>query len=134
LGFYVNGSADGTQAWSSASDARLKKNVETIPGALELVEQLRGVRFEWRAESERDVGKDLNLPEGGPGVGFIAQEVEKVLPEAVNAPKNPASGVYTLKESDLIPILVEAVKAQQAEIVELRTEVAALRATPKVGP
>jgi len=47
-------------------------------------------------------------------LGFIAQEVEKVAPEAVTAPKKGASDLYSLKESELVPFLIEAVKEQQA--------------------
>jgi hypothetical protein len=92
------------------------------------VERLRGVRFQWRSEGERTVGKALTLPEGKTQIGFIAQEVEKVVPEAVTAPKAGGSGTYSLSETNLIPILVQAVKEQQAEIEQLRAEVAALKA------
>jgi len=124
--FFVNGAAGGTTAWTNTSDARLKTNVETIPNALALVERLRGVRFQWRPVQQRTVGKTLALPVGEPQIGFIAQEVASVVPEVVVAPKN-AEDVYTVKESSLLPILVEALKEQQKEIAELRAEVAALQ-------
>jgi hypothetical protein len=126
--FYVDGSSGGTAAWTVSSDARLKTNVREITGALDLVEQLRGVRFDWRPPEAREVGKDLKLPLGEPQIGFIAQEVEKVAPEAVSAPKAGSGGVYGVKEESLVPILVQAVKEQQAEIRALREEVAALKA------
>jgi hypothetical protein len=125
---YVNGSAGGTQAWSSASDLRLKKNITEITNALDLVQRLRGVHFEWREPSERTVGQALDLPVGKPRIGFIAQEVEQVVPEAVTPPPSGSNGTYTLSETGLIPVLVEAVKAQQAEIEQLRAEMTALKA------
>ncbi len=124
LPFYVNGQAGGTTDWWSGSDARLKKDVQTITGALALVERLRGVSFEWRPVSERTVGKGLDLPLGVRQIGLIAQEVEPVVPEAVKA---GSDGVYGVKEGTLVPILIEAVKAQQAEIDELKAQVAALK-------
>jgi len=123
--FFVNGSAAGTTAWTNTSDARLKKNIEQVSGALGLVRQLRGVYFDWRPAAERSVGKNLTLPTNERQIGFIAQEVEKVVPEAVSKPKD-ASGTYGLKEENLIPVLVEAIKEQQAEIEQLRATVAAL--------
>jgi hypothetical protein len=125
--FYVNGQAAGTTAWSNTSDARLKKNVVRIEGALSLLEHLRGVRYEWRPAVEREVGKDMTLPLHTPQVGFIAQEVEKVVPEAVTAPRPGSSDVYTVQESKLIPILVEAIKEQQAQIKALQAKVDALQ-------
>ena len=133
--FYVNGQAGGTTAWTNASDARLKKDVTPITGALAVVEQLQGVRYRWRPVAEREVGKDLKLPLDEPQIGFIAQDVEKVVPEAVDAPKPGSNDVYSLKETKLIPVLVEAIKEeaatakeQQAEIEALRSEIAALKA------
>lgn len=125
--FYVNGTAGGTNAWTSPSDIRLKKNIASIEDGLSIVEQLRGVRFEWRSVDERTVGKKLSLAVGEPQVGLIAQEVKKVLPEAVTTSKD-ADGILGVKESKIIPVLVEAVKqlaaanrAQKAEIAALRT-------------
>jgi hypothetical protein len=125
----VNGPAGGTEGWISPSDVRLKKNVETVTGALALVQQLRGVRYRWLTADEREVGKTLNLPTEKPQIGFIAQEVEKVVPEAVVAPDGGRSDrVYALKEANLLPVLVEAVKEQQAQIEVLRRELAAIKA------
>jgi len=126
--FYVNGSSGGAQGWNQSSDARLKKNVTDLSGALDLVERLRGVRFQWRTVDERTVGKALVLPVGQPQVGFIAQEVANVVPEAVTAPKPGSNEIYTLKESDLIPVLVEAIKQQQREIRAQQGEIDQLKA------
>lgn len=123
----VNGTAAGSQAWIVASDRRLKMNIEPLSDALDLVARLRPVRFQWRPPSAREVGSDLTLPQDTTQIGFIAQEVEKVVPEAVIAPKAGSKALYGLKEGDLVPILVEAIKEQQAEIGELRASLAALK-------
>lgn len=64
------------------SDLRFKKNIAPITSALDTIEKLRGVTFDWR------IGEftNRNFPEGKQ-VGFIAQEVEKVLPELVTTDK-----------------------------------------------
>jgi hypothetical protein len=128
--FYVNGSAGGTGAWINASDARLKTNVQEITGALALIERLRGVRYQWRPPEQREIGKTLTLPAGETQMGFIAQEVAPVAPEAVSAPKPGADAPFGMKEGALVALLVQGMKEQQAEIEALKAQVAALR-SPK---
>ena len=125
--FQVNGSAGGNNGWSVLSDERLKTNVTPITDALGLVKRLRGVRYQWRAIEDRAIGKELTLSDG-PQIGLIAQEVAAVVPEAVVVPAKGSTTPYGLKSADLIPILVEAVKQQQAEIEQLRASLAALKA------
>jgi hypothetical protein len=127
--FYVNGSAAGTGNWINASDSRIKTDVTEIPNALDMVARLRGVRFQWRPVADRKVGKGLNLPVGQAELGFIAQEVEAVAPEAVVRPAKGSSEIYGLKEASIVPILVEAIKAQQAEIKQLQADLAAMKAS-----
>jgi hypothetical protein len=119
----VNGSVAGTQAYVNASDARLKKNIKTLEHGLDTVEKLRGVRFDWRTPEEREVGQSLNLPADQPQVGFIAQEVEKVLPEAVVISKD---GIRSMEESKMTPVLVEAVKELKADNDDLRKKLEAV--------
>lgn len=127
----VNGTAYSSGGWSSPSDARLKKDIVPIASALSIVQKLRGVRFNWRAANAREIGKDLKLPTDEKQIGFIAQEVAAVVPEAVIIPKNAAMNPYTLKEADLIPVLVEAIKEQQTQIEQLRASLAALTSATK---
>lgn len=126
---YVNGSTVLSQGYTQASDARLKRDVRPLTGALALVAKMQGVRYNWKPVAERTVGKDLNLPLDEPQVGFLAQDLEKVLPEAVKAPKPGTSDTYSVEETKVVPVLVEAIKEQQAEIRELREEIAKLRTT-----
>lgn len=93
-----------------SSDARLKKNVQTI-GGLDLISKLRGVSFEW----EKD---------GSASVGVIAQEVEAVLPSAVRV---GADGSKYVEYDQLIAPLIEAIKEQQAEIDALKKEIELLK-------
>ena len=129
---HVNGSVAGTSAYINLSDERLKKDVVPIQDALEIVEKLRGVRFEWRKPSERVVGKTLNLPVGRPQIGFIAQEVKQVLPEAVTV-SHGKNAIMSMEESKIIPVLVEAMKtlitdnkSQAVQIKNLQRQVSAL--------
>lgn len=119
----VNGTAGGTSAWQVVSDERLKTNVSSVTGALNLIEKLNPVRFDWVKPSSRTVGKELSLPVGERQIGFMAQEVEKIVPEAVAGPGGQAGAIYGLREDKLIPVLVAAIKEQQAEIRALQSEV-----------
>lgn len=105
---HVNGSAAGTQGFKQLSDARCKEDVETLDGALDVVRQLRGVSFRWRD----DACAGLHVADG-PQVGFLAQEVEAVLPEAV---REDDAGYHTVAYGTVVPVLTEAVKEQQQTI------------------
>lgn len=127
----INGNAFAN-SWQTPSDARLKKNISPISDALATIQHLQGIRFEWRGARERLVGKTLDLPTDEPQIGFIAQEVETVLPEAVSTAKG--DGLMSVQESKIVPVLVEAVKElkaandhQAGEITKLRTEIGELR-------
>ena len=72
--------------------------------ALDAVMSLNGVEFTWKDSGERDFG-------------FIAQEVQKVVPKAVHT---GGDGVQGVDYSRLTSVLVEAVKAQQVQIEELK--------------
>ncbi len=124
--FTVDGQPGGAASWAVYSDARLKTNIAPLKNALATVLQLQGVSYNWLPPASRSLGKTLHLPEA-PQVGFIAQDVAKVVPEAVVAPADPKNGLYGLMESKLIPLLVEAIKAQQAEITALQAQVAKLQ-------
>jgi hypothetical protein len=113
LNFYVNGTAGGVSGWSQASDARMKKEVASIPDALEKVMKLNGVYYYWNNE-QFDPSRQI---------GFIAQEVEKILPEVVNN----SQGNYSMQYAPVTALLVEALKQQQKMIDDLKAEVEKLK-------
>lgn len=105
-----------------ASDQRLKSNVRVIDNALEKVERLRGVSFDWR--------DDTPQPMRGHDVGLIAQDVQSVIKEAVTlAPfdTDHETGVSKSGENyltvdignKLIALLIEAVKELSERVKEL---------------
>jgi hypothetical protein len=120
LTFYVNGDAGGNLAWSTESDARMKKDVEPISHALDKVLSLQGVNFTWKDESRGTMGKQM---------GFIAQQAEPIVPEVVINKGDH----YSMQYAPITALLVEAVKEQQKmlegkeqEILELKGRVAKL--------
>lgn len=98
-------------AYLHSSDKRLKRDITTVESPLDLVGQLRGVHYTWKES-------------GKPAYGFIAQEVEKVIPEAV---ATDDQGMKSVEYDQIIGPLVEAVKAQQAQIEALKAEIGALK-------
>jgi hypothetical protein len=102
------------------SDERLKENLETIEDPLEKIQAIRGVTFNFREDAKRS-----NLNPEQRRLGVIAQNVQQVLPEAVSAAPD---GYLAVNYDGLVPVLIEAVKAQQRQIQSLQEEVAALKA------
>ena len=96
---------------TEASDKRLKENVETINNALDKVKKLRGVEYN---KIDRPDIKEI---------GFIAQEVEEIVPEIV---KTDAEGMKSVSYQRTVALLTEAMKEQQKEIDELKTIVNSL--------
>ena len=107
LNFFVNGSSGGLINWSATSDKKFKKNITTITNPIDKVKQLRGINFEWN---------DTKKFESGIQMGFIAQEVEKVIPEVVRI----KDGNYAMQYAPLTALLVEAIKEQQKQIESLK--------------
>jgi hypothetical protein len=105
----------------SFSDERLKENIVVIPNALEKISSLRGITF---------TRKD----DGSVGTGLIAQELEKVLPEAVYKSKtidslenDDAEEWKAINYGNKVGLLVEAIKEQQVLIEALQKEVEELK-------
>lgn len=102
------------------SDARQKENVENLGNAMEILQELRPVSFDFKADSElNDTGNLKNK------VGFIAQEVESVLPGIVG--HLPGIDLYAVDYVSLIPYLVKALQEEHAANSELREQIAYLQ-------
>lgn len=106
------------------SDQKLKENVAPLANSLEKILQLEGVTYTWKQDVFHEEGdQKINLTEGlpkGNQIGFIAQEVEAVVPEIVH---ETSSGYKALEYHTLTALLVEAMKDQQAQIEELKAEI-----------
>jgi hypothetical protein len=94
------------------SDARLKTSVRSIQGARRKLEQLRGVEFEWAETGESS---------GRRGAGFVAQEVESVAPELVQAEE--ADGYKGINLGGMLGTIVEGFKELAAENNALRRRI-----------
>ena len=89
------------------SDERLKRDIETIPNALDKVCQMRGVTFE-RIDDE-----------GRTSMGVIAQEIEKIIPEVVREDSSEDK-IKSVAYGNMVGVLIEAIKELKSEIEELK--------------
>ena len=118
----VDGSADRIQIDSSGdlhcdqdvvafsttpSDKRLKTNIKDINYGLETIMKLNPKQYDWKKDDTHDIG-------------FIAQEVEKVIPEIVKDKKHFDKEIKTLDYEKLTAVLIKAVQEQQEQINELK--------------
>ena len=101
--------------WVTYSSARWKENVKPIEGALDKVMQLRGVSFDWKPEHG-----------GKHDIGFVAEEVGKVVPEIVSWEED-GKWAKGLAYDRITALTVEAIKEQQKEIEDLQQTHADLR-------
>jgi len=103
-GIHVTGIVTATD-FDALSDENYKENVITVNNALNKVEQLRGVSFDWK-----DNGRS--------SYGVIAQELQKILPELVHG-EDPK----TVNYNGIIGVLIEAVKELSEEVKELKNNI-----------
>jgi hypothetical protein len=135
----VNGSVAGTSAYVNTSDARYKKNIQPLNIGLSIVTQLKPVTFEWKdevrsmgigtARPQMSLEKDrhpLDPAMQGKQMGFIAQDVEKVLPSVV-VTQPDSEKTKGMKYSELIPVLVRAIQEQQVQLTKDEATIAAMK-------
>jgi hypothetical protein len=96
--------------YGRTSDSRVKENVRTIISPCEILKKLRGTTYTFTKEAQNE-----GMPSGNQ-IGVIAQELEKVLPEAV---WNLNTGRKAVDYDMIIPVLIEVAKEQQKRIEEL---------------
>lgn len=108
----VNGDISYTGGIYDLSDRRLKEHIVPLTNPLEMIKAISGVYYNMiSTPSKREVG-------------VIAQDVETVLPEAIHI---DGTGIKSVDYTRLVPLLLEAIKAQQQQINELREELNTLR-------
>jgi len=118
----VNGDASktGGNTWLAFSDERLKKINGRFSTGLNAVMQLQPIRYEYLKNNA------LGLKSDGEHIGFGAQSLQRIIPEAVT--KN-ADGYLMVNGDPILWTMLNAIKEQQKQIVELRQEVRRLRAS-----
>ena len=108
----VNLTVSGT--FTNNSDKRLKRNIEPLTNSLQTVMQLNPVSYEKKANL---TSTDYLIKENG----FIAQDLQKVLPILVNTDKSKDS-LLSINYVAIIPILTQAIQEQQKQIEALKAQ------------
>jgi hypothetical protein len=111
---YGNGFVEAA-AYGVFSDKRFKKDIKTIENGLDVVKKLDGVSYKFNFELATNANAS-----GKSSYGFIAQEVEKIIPDAVLKNKD---GFYSVNYDAIIPFLTNAIKEQQKHIEKLETQI-----------
>ncbi len=120
--YYVR--ADGNvfaTAYRTLSDSTFKKNIKTISNALEKVVKLRGVTYQYNYSDSMSVFNTEDIH-----IGVIAQEVQKFVPEVINRQEN---GILSVEYSNMVGLLIEAIKEQQLQIESLKSVIEYIRDT-----
>jgi hypothetical protein len=114
-GLTINGAITATGDITAyyTSDERLKENIQPITNALSKVETISGNEYNWKE------GFDEIHTKKGNDVGVIAQEIQKILPQAVIERDNGYLGVNYEK---IIPLLIQSIKELSAKVKELENK------------
>jgi hypothetical protein len=110
-GGQINGNGASQAAFGSFSDARLKENIETLPNQLENINDLRPVEFDY-------------IDGSGHQIGFIAQEIKTVYPDAVNVGADEFLTVTGWGKTEAI--LVKAIQELTEKVENLESRITAL--------
>jgi hypothetical protein len=102
--------ADAT-AWSSVSDSRLKNVTGTYTNALTDIAQIEAVKFTWKSDKQAN-----------PQVGVIAQSVQGVVPEAISTTIENGEEYFSVRYTELIPLMIASIKELKAEVDSLKAQ------------
>lgn len=109
--------ATGNITAYASSDERLKENIIPIESALDKIEKINGVYFDWTDEYINMNGGEDGFFVRKHDVGVIAQEIEKVLPEITNIRDD---GYKAVQYEKIIPLLIQSIKELYDEVKKLK--------------
>jgi hypothetical protein len=125
-------SINAAGAYVQVSDERTKRDIQPLRYGLKEVMALKPKVYDFHAPESITAGEVKLGSSKQHQIGFLAQEVLRVVPEAVEKPENPASGLYTMNYASLAPVVVNAIQElkqqQDARATEQDAKIAALQA------
>ncbi|MCX6334782.1 MAG: tail fiber domain-containing protein [Bacteroidia bacterium] len=105
-------------AWTTYSDSRLKENQVPLVYGLTEVMELNPKQYIHHSTADQTSWSDDHAPLS---IGLVAQDVYKIIPEAVQVPEDDSKEFWGLDYDKLIPVLIRAIQEQQAQIDDLKT-------------
>lgn len=121
-GLQVNGTCI---AGTCTSDRRLKRDIEPMKNSLELLSQLKPVTFYWKNPEKDPAARNTSKMQRG----FIAQDVETVMPDWVSTNDQ---GYKTIDTAGIVPMLVDSVKTLKQQNDDLRGELDSMKRDRRV--
>ncbi len=115
-------------AWITYSDSRVKKEQRELEYGLSEVLNINPKSYEHFASDFEDGELVLKEGTGKRQIGFIAQEIYDIIPEATYKPANENEDLWSVDYEKLIPVTVNAIKELNAKVEELSEENAKLKA------
>lgn len=113
-------------SWTTYSDQRIKSDVSNLHYGLSEILMLKPVIYKQHSSefknNQLEISDDFVLT-----MGFLAQDVHKIIPEAVNEPDNDMEELWGMDYEKLIPVLVNGMQEQQNEIEHLKKEIELLK-------
>ena len=118
------------QSWNTYSDKRIKSNVKTIEYGLNSILALEPSSY-FQHNSKADSSGIEIYKEGEKNIGFMAQDLYKTIPEAVNKPADENIDLWSVDYTRLIPVLTKAIQEQQEQLEILKKEIEILKSERK---
>lgn len=104
---------NGGTSWTANSDERLKNVRESLTNAVDKVNQIRCIKYTWKNDDDHAIALGEDAKDSKVYVGVIAQDVQKVLPEAVNT---NTQGYLGVTYSELTPLALAAIQELSATV------------------
>jgi hypothetical protein len=128
-----NNTANGTgrgraNAWVTYSDGRLKDQRKIIPYGLSTVLQLRPLQYQHHNSTTDTSGLLVIDNSSSVDIGFVAQDLISLIPEAVYAPNDESKDLWAVDYTRLVPVLTKAIQEQQLIIKNLEEKYNAVEA------
>ncbi|GEM_PF-1801760 len=121
-------SISSTGVYTALSDQRVKTEIKNIPYGLAEVLKMQPKMYNLHAVKSMANGRvELGETTGKNDLGLLAQELYKIIPEAVNKPQDENKDLYGVKYTELIPVLINAIKEQQAQLEDLKNQIEILK-------
>ena len=112
---------DDVISFYSSSDINLKTNIRTIENASEIINNIRGVRFNWN-NNAYDINSNVDL--SNDEIGVIAQEIEQILPEVI---KPGLQNYKAVRYENIVAVLIEGIHELQKKMSFMEKEIKELK-------